>query len=773
MNEIEGQLQPATDTGLAVDGATNGVALEPGKMPSRPLVAMAHPSPYLKRRMLYYVRRSLRQRRSRSSRQAVQLLLLCVLLFGVLTPLILTADYSIRVVSTLETLGAHASGGIQHLLDAKTALTATHAHGADSSTLLDPDAMRRASASLAAAHTDFTQEKDLLARSGLLQDVGHVLPQYQPQITTALASCQMGIDVSSAGQELLAAGQALAPRLHGSLLGDSGQPLLTTADLTSLHTTLDHLQPLLDDMLTQSHHLSLGLLPLNSEQRTQIDHYIQLLPGIDDGVKLARNALDPLGWFLGVGQPRTFLVQTLDRGELRATGGFTGQYGELHINGGRVAPFSLQNIALLEYTSSSITNGQEAPPAYRSWWPFANWGLRDSNLSADFPTSARLSLDLYQRETGREADGVIMFSSIVIRHVLEAFGSVSIPAYHETITAQNLEDRLHYYQDGGEGMSKAKAIEHVDGNEQARKLFTGRLARALMDRVRGASTHELLGLAQQFWQDLQTRDLEIYVNHTPLQDLLAGQNLAAQMDRSTIHDGLYIVQSNVSASKASPYVHTIINDTVQLDATGGATHTLQLRLAYTQIGDVYGLDTYRDYVRVYVNSPASLLWGDGFDSGKPLCGGPFQACAADSIYPRDELLCPTGLYQAGASAPMLGDPYTGQYHPLDEIGPPTNLQSDEPGRSMFAGYVVIPKNCTLTVTLSWHVPPTGHPYSLLVQRQTGTYPELNLTVLPVAGSCNGLHVSTVLDKDAIFSLNAGQPHQGQPGSAGCYQQAAV
>ncbi|HLG76640.1 MAG TPA: hypothetical protein VKX46_09500, partial [Ktedonobacteraceae bacterium] len=188
---------------------------------------------------------------------------------------------------------------------------------------------------------------------------------------------------------------------------------------------------------------------------------------------------------------------------------------------------------------------------------------------------------------------------------------------------------------------------------------------------------------------------------------------------------------------------------------------------------VYGLDTYRDYVRVYVNSPASLLWGDGFDSGKPLCGGPLQACAADSIYPRDELQCPAGLYQAGASAPMLGDPYTGQYHPLDEIGPPTNLQSDEPGRSMFAGYVVIPKNCTLTVTLSWHVPPIGHPYSLLVQRQTGTYPELNLTVLPIAGSCNGLHVSTVLDKDATFSLNAGQPKQGRAGSASCYQQAAV
>jgi hypothetical protein len=205
-------------------------------------------------------------------------------------------------------------------------------------------------------------------------------------------------------------------------------------------------------------------------------------------------------------------------------------------------------------------------------------------------------------------------------------------------------------------------------------------------------------------------------------------------------------------------VRTILQDTVTLDAEGGATHVLQMRLVYNQIGPVYGLDTYRDYVRVYVPPSAKFLWGNGFDSGQPLCGGPLPDCSDDGVYPHQELVCPTGQYNAGYAAPMLNDPYAGAEHPLDKIGPPTALKSDEPERGMFGGYVIVPKNCTITVTLSWYVPPLGNaPYNLLIQRQSGTYPELDLTVLPFPGDCatqatSGLYFNGVLTRDISFAL---------------------
>src|SRR5260370_8004660 len=99
-----------------------------------------------------------------------------------------------------------------------------------------------------------------------------------------------------------------------------------------------------------------------------------------------------------------------------------------------------------------------------------------------------------------------------------------------------------------------------------------------------------------------------------------------------------------------------MHDTVTLDANGGATHVLQLRLVYNQIGPVYGYDTYHDYVRIYVPPDSKFLWGDGFDTGVPLCGGRYQQCPLTGGYPHDELLRPARHVPPSPSAPPLTAP---------------------------------------------------------------------------------------------------------------------
>nr|MBA2395644.1 DUF4012 domain-containing protein [Ktedonobacteraceae bacterium] len=474
-----------------------------------------------------------------------------------------------------------------------------------------------------------------------------------------------------------------------------------------------------------------------------------------------RQLLGPANWLLGVDQPRVFLVQTMDRAELRPSGGFTGQYGELSITSGRVGPFSLHDISGVEYTDNSPTVGQLAPTAYRSWWPFENWGLRDSNLSADFPTTAHIAIAEYKHEVKRNVDGVVTFTPFFIEHILQAIGPIKIPKYNETITAENLEQKLHYYQLDNAGIRRIEIIEHVTANNpNIRKLFTSQVASVLMDRLRHVTPAELLSLGVQVLHDLKTKDLQIYMTNPQIESLLEEYNDAAAIDRSNTHDGLLIVQTNVSASKASQYVQTIVHDTVKLDAQGGATHTLQMQLIYNQLGPVYGLDTYRDYIRFYVPESAKLLSGNGFDTGVALCGGPLAACPPDGVYPHHELVCPTGTYDAGAAAQMIGDPYQGAWHPIDQIGRPDNTKSDEPGKAMFGGYVVIPKNCSMTVTLSWYVPSLGQSsYNLLVQRQASTFPSLDLTVIPSGATCvgssdAGLNYNGIVTQDTEFQLKS-------------------
>ncbi len=698
------------------------------------------------------------RRRPRPTRyRVISRILLAILLLGILVPIIIAVGYGISGYTTYTDIRSQAQSGVQHLLNVKTIFTGVKAHP---SGFLDNNKLSNARQEFFAAYIDFQQVEYKLDHTSVIQYITTYFPQYLTQVHSARAVSQIGMDISVIGQQLTATALLLAPTFRGPLLTDTTKPLITQNMLDLVGATINEILPSLNDIQTQSHFISLDALPVSEEQRNQLQQLLQALPQIQTDLVQVLDLLGAANWLLGVNGPRTFLVQTMDRAELRPTGGFTGQYGELQIQGGRIAPFNLRDISLVEYVDNSKTLGQFAPPQYRSWWPFANWGLRDSNVSADFPTSAQIAIDQYKLEVGQQVDGVILFTPFLIEHILQIIGPIYVPAYKDTITAQNLEDRLHYYQQDNAGIYKQIVIQPGDTTTSDRKRFTGLLAQLLMDKIRHAPPDEILAIAQDTLHDLKTKDLQVYFTNPQVEELLAKYNYAAQIDRSATHDGLYVVQANLSASKASQYVKTIMHDTVSLDAKGGATHVLQLRLVYNQIGPVYGYDTYHDYVRIYVPPNSQFLWGDGFDTGIPLCGGRYQQCQPSGVYPQGELLCPTGQFQPGAAAPSITDPDGGHWHPLDTIGPPTDLKSDEPGRSMFGGWVIVPKNCTMTVTVSWYVPPLGTtPYSLQVQRQAGTFPELDLTILPTPGNCNvlntaGLHFDGIMGEDMSFTTNS-------------------
>ena len=401
-------------------------------------------------------RTTLRQRLARH--KVASLLLLVLLLAGISVPTVEGVLYGMKAYATYKVLRSDASSGVQHLLNVKsiftTPKTSTSTASSSTSKFLDAATLLRAKKELNAAHSDFAQVQFLLDHTSFIPLVEQYLPQYRPQITSARAASQVGTDVTNIGEIVLNAAIVLAPKFRGPLLTTSQTPLVTSADLNTIGSTMDAVLPYVNDIQQQTQGMSLAALPVNAHQREQVQQLIQLLPQVKTALVQGRSLLGAMGWLLGVNGQRTFLVQTMDRAELRPTGGFTGQYGELHIAGGRVGAFSLRDISLIEYADNSPTSDQLAPNAYRSWWPFANWGLRDSNLSADFPTSAQIAINEYNREVGHKVDGVILFTPFLIEHVLQVTGPIRIPSYDETITAQNLESRLHYYQLDNAGIAK-------------------------------------------------------------------------------------------------------------------------------------------------------------------------------------------------------------------------------------------------------------------------------------------------------------------------------
>ncbi|HXX78160.1 MAG TPA: DUF4012 domain-containing protein, partial [Ktedonobacteraceae bacterium] len=396
-------------------------------------------------------------RTPRSTRsRVISRLLLAILLLGILTPILVGIGYGISGYTTYTQIRSQAQSGMQHLLNVKTIFAGVKAHPTG---FLDNNKLIRSRQEFIAASNDFQQVDYKIDHTSLIQTITTYFPQYQAPVRSARAVSQIGMDIAEIGQQLTATALTLAPSFRGSILTDTTKPLVTQQMLDLIGTTINEIMPNLNDIQIQSRSASIDSLPVSAQQRTQLQAVLQALPQIQSDLVQVKDLLGVANWLLGVDAPRTFLVQTMDRAELRPTGGFTGQFGELQINAGRVAPFNLRDISLVEYVNNSKTLGQSAPPQYISWWPFANWGLRDSNVSADFPTSARIAISQYEYEVGHHVDGVIVVTPFLIEHILQIIGPIYVPAYKDTITAQNLEDRLHYYQQDNAGIYKQIVIQ--------------------------------------------------------------------------------------------------------------------------------------------------------------------------------------------------------------------------------------------------------------------------------------------------------------------------
>src|SRR5207247_3853943 len=135
----------------------------------------------------------------------------------------------------------------------------------------------------------------------------------------------------------------------------------------------------ISDIRLQLSHVSLKDLPISDTQKAQITSMLPLLPKAEDMITQAQGLVGPVSWLLGVGHPRRFLIQTMDRAELRPGGGFTVHYGILQIQDGRMSRISLTDVTLLDYAGNGIVMGRKPPPGY-GWMTFPNCRVRASNL---------------------------------------------------------------------------------------------------------------------------------------------------------------------------------------------------------------------------------------------------------------------------------------------------------------------------------------------------------------------------------------------------------
>lgn len=597
------------------------------------------------------------KRRSRKKIMLINSLLLCALLlfdtsvaaFGFQTFRHYYADYQHYL--------AVARSGIQHLQTAERQLAAYPQNPLDNQRVI------LAQREFSAAQANFEQLSDGL-RS--LPSAATSIPVYGARLNSALRVVPLTLEVTKAGLIGCDILNLLTDRFH-TMLATKSQSL-TATDVNTVRANLQQLKQIFALVSSQIDHLSPADLQLDPRLGKLVDAFHQYVPVLLNAFDDVGTLLPVIPTLLGIGQSTNYLIEILDMSELRPGGGFIGNYGILTVLNGRQVAAHITDVDLLDRPFEAAGNVIPYPSAYQ-WFDIGgnSWSLRDANLDADFPTVARYSEQNYIREGGQtHFEGVIAITPILIQNLLKVTGPISVPEYHETITAQNLTDRIHFYQLGTK--SGSDTVVAPDGKSSLRKHFTAVLAEHFLARFRQLPASSMGSVVQVVTQALHTKDIQIYFN-SPVAESFLQRYAVDSAIQAPNSDSLFIVDANIAASKANQFMIDKLDDQVTLDAQGNAVHTTKISYAWTIPGPIYGNPTYRDYARIYA-PPGSVLQSQ--DSWE------------------------------------------------------TRGTSKAFGRTVWAGFFTLTFGQTRVITLQWVVPKaatknaTGWHYTYLLQHQAGT-----------------------------------------------------
>ena len=566
-----------------------------------------------------YKRIKKRYKRTQSKKRRYVLIGICLFL-AVLSIALSTIGYPVLNDKYHQYL-ALAHTGVQDLQTA-TALLQTISHDP-----FNTQVVGNAQHHFADALTSFTRLKSDLAT---LPDSLTSVPVYGARLRAARHVIPLAIEVAQAGLAGCTIVNTIAVWFHAPL--NSKAHRLTMSDMTVLNQNLQQLKMILNQAIQQVNHLQPEDLQLDPRVSKIVSEFHARLPLIQNGIDQAQALLAIAPVVLGIDKPAYYLVEILDSSELRPGGGFIGNYGIVTLSGGRLTSARVVDTYLLDRAFEQ-THSIPFPPAY-SWFNLSpgEWGLRDSNLDADFPTSARNGETHYVEEGGKfPLVGVIAITPALIEHVLTLTGPIQVPEYHETVTAQNLMDRIHYHQlieeaNGGD-------VPSADGFSSVRKHFTALLGEHFQARLHSLPGSAFPKLLQLLIDSMRSKDIQIYFNSSAAEKLLQYYHFDDSI-QSPAGDSMFVVDANIAPSKANSYLITTVHDQVSIDNSGNATHHTIIKFTWTASGpapNFYGSTLYKAYVRAYmpVNSVLHAQAGwtpndTGVASGRRFWGGYFN-----------------------------------------------------------------------------------------------------------------------------------------------------
>jgi len=278
---------------------------------------------------------------------------------------------------------------------------------------------------------------------------------------------------------------------------------------------------------------------------------------------------------LFTGPKKTYLILLQNSGELRPTGGFIESLAFLTVESGKLLDLEFVNV----YTADSQLQGQVEPPSsLKTYLDSTSWYLRDSNWDPDFANSARQAEWFVDKEFHRPLAGTFAVNLYFLRDLLSALGPLEITALDQTLTADNLFDR-------------------IQSSRQPDLLI--KIFQSLSNRITSISPPDRVKFISTLIDSLAHRQLLI----TPIDPQAAALVAGERWDGGLAHpapDFLAIREANLGVNQANFFIRRNLHYRLRAFKEDNLVATVLINYDNTSPSAAWPAGAYKNYLRLYL-----------------------------------------------------------------------------------------------------------------------------------------------------------------------------
>ena len=196
------------------------------------------------------------------------------------------------------------------------------------------------------------------------------------------------------------------------------------------------------------------------------------------------------------------------------------------------------------------------------------WRLRDSNISADFPTSAQKAIWFLQEEGGPGVDGVIAVNLSAAQAFLEDTGPLKLSSLSRELTAETFPAVI-------------STLVEAKVNKTNPKAILGELLDAFMAQLDDPA--EKISLASTALDEIHKKQILLYHRDSTVQDWLDSMQLTGDLPElsSIEHDFFMPIFTNIGGNKTDRYMKTELTHDTHIFEDGSMVATVTVARTHT------------------------------------------------------------------------------------------------------------------------------------------------------------------------------------------------